>query len=297
MVVRWVGKAARRVAPSLGARYDLLTYVEQYVVSRTDGDEYVPEMRRCLPAIDLAEDDQVARIASWSRWAPLFGELRRDRTINTSHESFDDRIHNGYFPTPDAEAYAAMIGDLRPRAIIEVGGGFSTLIARRAIEWFQLDCQLVVVDPEPRTQVAHAADMLVASRAEDCLSEVMTDLPPALLLFIDSSHVVRTGGDVTFLYGEVVPTLAPGSVVHAHDIFTPFDYPSGATRRLWTEQYLVEALLSSSPRYEILLTTHCLSRCHTRAMRRAFGEAVAVNRLHFGGSLWFRVRPSAGTHQ
>jgi len=28
-------------------------------------------------------------------------------------------------------------------------------------------------------------------------------------------------------------------VIHVHDIYLPFDYPSGHLRRLWSEQYLL----------------------------------------------------------
>ena len=75
-------------------------------------------------------------------------------------------MQNDWFATPDAEAYASMICDMRPSQIIEVGGGFSTLIARRAIDYLGLPTQLVVVDPEPRTTVTHVADVLIRSRGD-----------------------------------------------------------------------------------------------------------------------------------
>ena len=48
------------------------------------------------------------------------------------------------------------------------------------------------------------------------------------ILFIDSTHVLRTGSDVCFELFEVLPRLASGVLVHFHDMFWPFEYP-----RLW----------------------------------------------------------------
>ena len=40
------------------------------------------------------------------------------------------------------------------------------------------------------------------------------------ILFIDSSHTVRVGGDVTHLFSEVLPRLADGVVVDVHETST-----------------------------------------------------------------------------
>ena len=45
------------------------------------------------------------------------------------------------------------------------------------------------------------------------------------ILFIDSSHEVRVANNVAKLFCVTIPSLAPGVVIHVHDIFLPFDYP------------------------------------------------------------------------
>ena len=58
-------------------------------------------------------------------------------------------------------------------------------------------------------------------------------LDPGDILFIDSSHGVKIGGDVNYPSLQVVPRLKPGVIVHIHDVFLPFDY-----RRDWVmEQF------------------------------------------------------------
>ena len=50
---------------------------------------------------------------------------------------------------------------------VRYGGGFSTLIARRAIAYANLETTLTLVNPSPRTDVARAADAIVTKRLED----------------------------------------------------------------------------------------------------------------------------------
>ncbi|MFZ9881824.1 MAG: class I SAM-dependent methyltransferase, partial [Phycisphaerales bacterium] len=89
------------------------------------------------------------------------------------------------------------------------------------------------------------------------------------LLFIDSSHVIRPQGDVLFEYQSIVPRLARGVYVHVHDMFTPRDYPHGWVIdqiMLWNEQYIVEVLLSSSSRYEVVAALNYLKHSHYDAL-------------------------------
>jgi hypothetical protein len=81
----------------------------------------------------------------------------------------------------------------------------------------------------------------------------------------------------------------PGVLVHVHDIFIPFDYPPAYQRRLYSEQYLLFALLAGGDRFRVEFATHYMVRQHGDAMRARFGPVVGVDPLHFGGSLWFSV--------
>ena len=198
-------------------------------------------------------------------------------------------LHNGWYPTPDAEIYASMINEARPDRIVEIGSGFSTHIARRAIEYGRLDAPLTVIDPAPRTDVEQIADKVIYERVEDARLDAM-GLTGRSILFIDSSHVTRPRGDVPYLYCEVLPQLPAGTIVHVHDIFIPYDYPTNYDRLLWTEQYVLHALLADSARYRVLLATQFLSRTHAAAMQATFGPEVGVDDLFYGASFWFQVR-------
>jgi hypothetical protein len=181
-----------------------------------------------------------------------------------------------------------MIAIRRPSRIIEIGGGFSTLVARSALDQLGLDTELVVIDPEPRTDVTAAASRVIRQRVEQAgLSE--SDFPPSSILFIDSSHILRTGGDLPFLYCDLAPSLPSDVAVHVHDIYLPFDYSQLAVDLWWTEQYLLLALLSHSPRYRVVLALRWMTAMNPELMAEVFGPIVARDAAHGGGSFWFRT--------
>ena len=232
--------------------------------------------------VDYREPEQLERLRSWTRYSGVFAALRDDPTVNRGTSG--GPVENGWYATPDAEVYAAMIGDLRPRRVVEIGGGFSTRIARTAVRELGIGCSITVVDPEPRTDVADVADRVLRVPIQR-VDVAELELEPGSILFVDSSHVALPGGDVPHVYGVLIPGLPAGSFVHVHDVFLPFDYPAHARRALYNEQYLLHALLSSSRRYRVELSSHLLSRRYPDEL----GAVIPGTRPGSGGSFWFAV--------
>jgi Methyltransferase domain len=253
-----------------------------------DPEAYVPPDGAIGTGIDFRAARQLALLESWrGRHEGLYQALRADPQLNTL-ELGRPYIHNGQYPTPDAEIYAAMIAERTPRLIVEIGAGFSTIVARRTIDRLELESRLVVVDPQPRTDVAEIADEVLLERVEDAdLGRLSfgTDT----LLFVDSSHVVRSGGDVPLIFCRLIPALPRGVLVHVHDVFLPFDYPEAYRRRLYGEAYVLWALLADSPRYRVLLATHQMTRTQPQLMRELFGAIVGADERYYGASFWFEV--------
>ena len=283
--------AARRVSPrweSLLLMRGPLGDVLPPDLETLDRDSGLPARALALPGIDLRQPEQLERLAVWGKsHDPLFAELRADPALNPRGGS-RPYVDNAFYGTPDAEVYAAMIADIQPDAIVEIGAGYSTVIARRTIDRLGLSTRLLVVDPEPRTDVAPHADEVIGAAVEEVDPEQLA-LGARSILFIDSSHVVRARGDVPHLFNDVVPALPAGAVVHVHDVFVPYDYPDSYRARLYSEQYVLQALLSDSPRYRVLFATHMMCRREAEAMRRAFGAEVARDPALYGVSLWFEV--------
>jgi hypothetical protein len=245
------------------------------------------------PAIDLRQESQLALLSSFHSQThqALFRELREDKVINRFGFG-SEGVSNTFCNTPDAEIYAAMILDRKPPRVVEVGSGFSTLVARKAVSSARSNTKIVVYDPFPRTDVKPAADELNLMPVERS-DLAQSNWSAGDLLFIDSSHICRTRGDLPYLFCKVIPSLPDGVLVHVHDIFLPYDYPNLYDQWCHTEQYLLACMLSHSRRYRVIMTTHWLSRTQPAAMNAAFGPlagTAASAPHHFGCSFWFEVR-------
>ncbi|MEM3434135.1 MAG: class I SAM-dependent methyltransferase [Candidatus Methanomethyliaceae archaeon] len=169
----------------------------------------------------------------------------------------------------------------KPSKVIEVGAGYSTLIIAGALEMNRKETgfksEFITFDPYPRTFLLSdipGLTRLVQRCVEDVAVSEFESLQGGDILFIDSSHIVRIGGDVNYLYLDVLPRLRSGVIVHVHDVYFPYEYPSalymGAKKYFWTEQYLLQAFLCFNQEYEVLLAAYWLQLEHPEIFASAF---------------------------
>jgi methyltransferase family protein len=187
---------------------------------------------------------------------------------------------NGFFETVDAEIAYCLVRHYKPRRIVEVGGGYSSRVMAAALDLnFKLDGvrgELITIDPYPdRFPKKALSDRvhLITGTVQDVDLDVFLSLRSGDFLFLDSSHVVGIGSDVVREYLEIVPRVAGGVLIHAHDIFIPADYPREAVLHnlaFWSEQYLLQALLMFNPRFEVLWGSSCMQSRATTALENAF---------------------------
>ncbi len=202
------------------------------------------------------------------------------------------RFHNrnGFFENTDAAVLAAMIPHLRPGRIVEVGGGFSTALMLDVREHRKLDFALTTIEPYPerlRKLLKPDDDVVIVEAAvQDVAPELFRALGSGDILFIDSSHVAKTGSDVNHLFFNVLPLLKRGVFIHLHDIFHPFEYPPGwvlGLRRSWNENYLLRAFLMHNDAYRIrLFNAYLSSRYPAIWKKNGFGWCTTMD----GGSFW-----------
>lgn len=183
-----------------------------------------------------------------------------DPAKNDTNFSFS----NGYFSSPDAEVLYTFIRLFEPRIIVEIGSGNSTKIMRQAILDAHLHTRLISIDPEPRINVDKLVDEMYPQAVENFNNiELFYSLVENDILFIDSSHEIKAGNDILFLYFSVLPKLSKGVLVHIHDIFLPYEYPKEWLINLHpgiNEQYLVQAILMFSDLFEVLWPGHFMQR-------------------------------------
>lgn len=247
-----------------------------------------PQEPRDLPGIDWKRDEQIARL-SWFRFADEFARFPKSAKTGTSYHL------SSAFPPPDGEVLYTFIRHLKPRRIIEIGSGNSTLLMLAAIEQNRKDdpgyaCALQCVEPYAHPWLEKTGVTIERSRVERLGLDYFQDLEAGDFLFIDSSHVVRAQNDVVFEYLELLPRLKPGVLVHIHDIFSPRDYPRAwliDNNRQWAEQYLMEAFLQFNPTYEVFFAVNDLAHAAPDAFYAACPMAAAMDHAK-GGSMWLR---------
>src|SRR6266516_3767386 len=202
-------------------------------------------------------------------------------------------FNNGLFDGTDALIAYCMIRHFQPRLIIEVGSGFSSLVAAEAIAKNK-NSGLIRIEPFPLDflrQGFPGLHSLIEKKVEDLDLEFFSQLDSGDILFIDSSHTVKIGGDVNYLFLEVLPRLKPGVIVHVHDIFLPFDYRRDWVMdelRFWTEQYLLQAFLSFNSVFDVLMSNGYLAHRFVEDLKATFVNSPWWD----GGSFWIRRRPS-----
>jgi Methyltransferase domain len=150
---------------------------------------------------------------------------------------------NGWFGHFDAAALVGMLARTAPTRYLEIGSGNSTKFARYAIQHARLSTSIISLDPQPRAAIDDLSDTIIRRRLEDCDLTLFDKLEFGDILFFDGSHRVFTNSDATVFFLEVMPRLRPGIIVHIHDIFLPWDYPPDFRKRLYSEQYVLAAMM------------------------------------------------------
>lgn len=244
---------------------------------------------RQMQGVDWRADEQVAFVRErLCKQAPLSFPDGPTGRADEYHSA------NELFSLADAWALQAMLRELRPARMIEVGSGWSSLVtARVSRECLDERIDFTCIEPYPADFIAAGVEgvsRLIASPVQDVPVERFLELEAGDVLFIDTAHVVKTGGDVLYLYHEVVPRLKPGVAVHIHDIFLPWDYPEDWVLggRGWNEQYLVQSFLAFNDAFEVMLGVAWMCRAHPELLVTAMPGLDPVRQG--GGSLWLRRR-------
>ena len=245
--------------------------------------------RPVILGIDF-NDDYHRRILTeaFPRWIDGYDypdEGRDDETLDRFY------TRNSQFSWLDARLLFVMLRELRPRRIVEVGSGYSSLLmADVNRRFFDGGIDISCIEPYPRAFLQRpfpGIRRVIRDRVQAVPISVFEPLERGDILFIDSSHVSKTGSDVNHLYFEILPRLAPGVVIHVHDIFFPHDYPQAwaiGENRSWNEQYLLRALLMYSSAFRFLVGSNYAFSSFPGLVAEALG--LPAGQAFGGGSVW-----------
>jgi predicted O-methyltransferase YrrM len=239
-----------------------------------------------LRGIEINSDDMRAfweRNLSFIQSCP-FGTGVDERT---SRYYFGNRVYD----YGDATILRAMIHDRKPRRIIEIGSGFSTACTLDVVEELGLQASLTCIEPNAGRvkRLLRPADIRRVQIIEKPVQEIPLDVFRVLerndILFIDSTHVLKTGSDVHYELFYILPSLNPGVVVHFHDIHFPFEYPwewVHERNRSWNEVYAVRAFLTYNDRFRIVFFNSYFGIFHRCLIQKTYPPFLKNK----GGALW-----------
>jgi hypothetical protein len=260
------------------------------VTSSSDQKLKEPEMEpKFRAAYDLRVEEQLELV---DRLGPKWPEFSKSWRRYTPA--------NPWYNHSDGAVYYSILTTLRPKRVIEVGCGFSSAIALDVRDQELHDLELTFIEPYPARLLEllkegdNTTTTIHKAIVQDVPIETFDVLEKDDILFIDSSHISKSGSDVNLLLFQVLPRLRPGVVVHFHDIFFPFEYPAPWLNRApgrehwpdlgWNELYLLRAFLSYNNVFQIMFFNCMIWREHPEILRRYFPEGAK----DLPGSIWLR---------
>lgn len=202
-------------------------------------------------------------------------------------------VGNGMFDYVDALTLHSIICQYRPKTIIEIGSGYSTAVMLDTNEYCMKDqMDIISIEPYPERLLSILREddsekfTLKKEFVQNVELEEFQCLEENDILFIDSSHVAKIGGDIQYEYFHILPHLKKGVIIHIHDIFYPFTYPETWIRagRPYNEAFVLRGMLMDSEAYRILFFSDMLRQKFCKDYEYVFRGADLVS----GSSIWLK---------
>lgn len=281
----WAAKGpfSQRIFRIIGIFPIMDDFYEPYFYTGNDLSSSLRSVRD-LPGIQWNIDDQLKLLKKFN----YSNEIGSDPSVDIGFH-FD----NGSFMSGDAEICYNMIRHFKPRRIIEVGCGNSTLIIHEALLKNQkcdssYSFNHICIEPYYNEHLSKLNVQFIKEKVEHVDFSLFLELKVNDILFIDSSHIVRPQGDVLFEILKILPSLNPGVLVHFHDIFSPRDYldewiTNGVV--FWNEQYFLEAFLSFNLNYDIICSLNYLKNDYFELLKEVTPN---LTKSREPGSFWIQ---------
>lgn len=283
---------------------DLFTFWEKYGFHITKDHYYepIPDSRTLnerlwedlsiLNGLDMNENFQYSLLLEFEKkFKTEYDKIPNKKTFNP----FQYYIPNGSFDSVDGEILYCMIRYYKPKLMIEVGSGLSTLCSTQALlvnnNENDFNANFYAIEPYPydflKRGVPGLTDLII-EKLENIPLEFFKKLNENDILFIDSSHILKIGSDVHYLFLNILPILNKGVIVHFHDIFIPSEYPKNwilKDHRFYNEQYLLQAFLTFNDTYKVIWAGSYMLLNRLDDLKRAFNTC---KKGVWPGSFWIR---------
>lgn len=248
-----------------------------------------------FPGVDLREDEQLRLLQQFTKF---YSDIPFGDQPKPGLRYYYD---NPFYSYSDGIMLHCMLRHLKPRRLIEIGSGYSSFVTLDTDQYFLGGALTATfIEPYPErllsrtSDVDHARMTIIPKRLQDVDLELFGSLETGDILFVDSTHVSKIDSDVNRIFFEILPALAPGVVVHFHDIFYPFEYPKEwiYEGRAWSELYMLRAFLQFNNCFKVLL----MNTFMTRFNRLFFEQNMPLCLKNAGGSIWLqKTHPDSST--
>lgn len=269
-----------------GHYYSTIISVEE--IKKREESIWNPEKIDGILGINLNTEQQLDLVKKFNKY---YAEIPFGDNKNEAHRYYFD---NGFYSYTDAIFLYSMIRYHKPKQIIEVGSGYSSSVMLDTNELF-FDNQINLTFIEPYTERLNsllkekdkASTTIIESFVQSVPLEVFEKLNSGDILFIDSTHVVKTGSDVNYIIFEILPRLKSGVLIHFHDIFYPFEYPKEWVFNgwNWNEDYFLKSFLMYNNQFEIKLFGDYLHKHHKEIF-----ETMPLCLKNTGGNIWLEKK-------
>lgn len=242
-----------------------------------------------ISGIDLRVKEQLLLIESLNKYyseLPFHGEKIRSLRYN---------FKNNYYSYNDGIILYSMMRHFKPKNIIEIGSGYSSAVMMDTNElFFNNSTKLTFIEPYPSERLDsllknadHDKVNIIKQDVQQVSLNVFRELEIGDILFIDSTHVVKTGSDVNYILFEILPILNTGVLIHFHDIYYPFEYPKQWVMDGfgWNEAYFLKSFLMYNKDFKIILFSDYMHKFHKQAF-----EKMPLTFLSTGSNLWIEKK-------
>lgn len=227
------------------------------------------------PSVEWSAADQLALFRSFTKLYPDF-PFRNSRKA----KEYAFEVPDSFFTIADTFHTWTILQTLRPRNIIEVGSGYSTVFLLDYFSLHQPSGKLWTIDPDPsrlnslKYVFSNGLEVL-AEEVQNIDLSVYKNLKANDVLFIDSSHISKAGSDLNYILFNVLPYLEKGVYIHVHDCYFPLEYTKDLIiehKYAWNEAYLWKAFLMNNKEFTIWYFPDFIWSEHHEEYKKALPE-------------------------
>jgi predicted O-methyltransferase YrrM len=235
-----------------------------------------------IPGLDLQIQKQIGLLGAFSNYCADFPFQ------SGAHLRY--QYPNMYFGMSDSAVLYSVMRHFRPEKIVEIGSGYSSAVMLDVNDlFFGGDIELTFMEPYPERlnslienggnpdrQANKIRHKIFHALVQEVPLTIFQELKKNDILFIDSSHLLKPGSDVAHIFYNVLPTLAPGVIIHFHDILWPFEYPIDWYFKgiFCNEAHYLRVFLQYNNHFQILFFNNYMTAHHAETCRKSMSPLL-----------------------